>query len=124
MENSHVSVVAGWTDSLVTRDKIPHGIVTQGDTLCSSPKILVLPAANWRKGMEQYGSANRLAEPGYIFEWTGAKPLGWNSWGSMQTKLNPIKAKQVVDFFADSCKTFRAAKMAVFTSTSTPIGIT
>lgn len=114
VENSRISVVAGWTDSLVTRDKIPHGIVTQGDTLCTSPKILVLPAANWRKGMEQYGSANRLAEPRYIFEWTGAKPLGWNSWGSMQTKLNLAKAKQVVDFFADSCKTFRGKDGSIY----------
>lgn len=103
-----VSAIAGWTDSLVTRDGLPHGIVTQGDTLCSSPQIMVLATADWRKGMEQYGSANRKAEPRYIFNWTGAKPFGWNSWGSMQTKLTLPKAKQVVDFFADSCKAFRS----------------
>lgn len=103
-----VSAIAGWTDSLVTRDRLPHGIVTQGDTLCSSPKIMVLATGDWRKGMEQYGSANRKAEPRYIFNWTGARPFGWNSWGSMQTKLTLPKAKQVVDFFADSCKSFRS----------------
>ncbi|WP_089896477.1 alpha-galactosidase [Chitinophaga arvensicola] len=103
-----LSAIAGWTDSLVTRDGIRHGIVTQGDTLCSSPKIMVAVKADWRKGMEQYAVANRRAEPRYIFNWKGAKPFGWNSWGSMQTKLTLPKAKQVVDFFADSCKAFRS----------------
>lgn len=103
-----ISAIAGWTDSLVTRDRITHGIVTQGDTLCISPKILVLANADWRIGMEQYGSANRLAEPRYIHTWAAAKPFGWNSWGSIQTKLSLTKAKQVVDFFADSCKAFRS----------------
>jgi alpha-galactosidase len=103
-EGNNISVIAGWTDSTGTRDRIKHGIVTRG----ISPKILVLPAADWRIGMEQYGSANRLAEPRYIHSWTAAKPFGWNSWGSMQTKLSLVKAKKVVDFFADSCKAFRS----------------
>lgn len=101
---NNISVIAGWTDSTGTRDRIKHGIVAEG----ISPKILVLPASNWRIGMEQYGSANRLAEPRYIHAWTAAKPFGWNSWGSMQTKLSLPKAKKVVDFFADSCKAFRS----------------
>ncbi len=101
---NNISVIAGWTDSAGTRDRIQHGIVAEG----ISPKILVLPAADWRIGMEQYGSANRLAEPRYIHSWTAAKPFGWNSWGSMQTKLSLAKAKKVVDFFADSCKAFRS----------------
>lgn len=105
---NNIAAIAGWTDSLVTRDKITHGIVTQGDTICMSPKILVLAHADWRIGMEQYGSANRLAEPRYIHTWTAAKPFGWNSWGSIQTNLSLAKAKQVVDFFADSCKAFRS----------------
>lgn len=102
-----LSVIAGWTDSTGTRDNIRHGIVTVGDTLCASPKIFVLAADDWRTGMEQYAQANRKAEPRYIFNWTAAKPFGWNSWGSMQTKLSLAKAKTVVDFFADSCKGFR-----------------
>lgn len=105
---NNISAIAGWTDSTITRDKIRHGIVTQGDTICISPKILVLAATDWRIGMEYYGSASRLAEPRYIHKWTAAKPFGWNSWGSIQTKLSLTKAKQVVDFFADSCKTFRS----------------
>ncbi|MRG47156.1 alpha-galactosidase [Chitinophaga sp. SYP-B3965] len=108
VSGNNISAIAGWTDSTGTRDRIKHGIVTQGDSLCISPKILVLATTDWRTGMEQYGSANRLAEPHYIHQWTAAKPFGWNSWGSIQAKLSLAKAKKVVDFFADSCKTFRS----------------
>ena len=111
---AQLSVIAGWTDSTGTRDYLPHGIVTVADTLCLSPRILVLPAADWRKGMEQYAVANSLAEPRYIFNWTAAKPFGWNSWGSMQTRLTLDKAKSVVDFFADSCKGFRNADQTLY----------
>ncbi|MBS0031871.1 hypothetical protein ACTJJ0_31420 [Chitinophaga sp. 22321] len=109
-----LSVLAGWTDSAGTRDVIRHGIVSTGDTLCRSPKIYVLPAGDWRTGMEQYASANRYAAPRYIFNWVAAKPFGWNSWGSMQTKLSLPKAKAVVDFFADSCKGFRSADHTLY----------
>lgn len=51
--------------------------------------------------------ANRLAEPRVITAWNKATPLGWNSWGAIQTKLDLHKAKAVVDFFSDSCKGFR-----------------
>ncbi|HEY9261425.1 hypothetical protein [Chitinophaga sp.] len=113
-QTTGLSVIAGWTDSTGTRDRIRHGIVTVGDTLCASPKIYVLPANDWRTGMEQYAKANRLAEPRYIFNWTAAKPFGWNSWGSLQTKLSLAKAKTVVDFFADSCKGFRNADHTLY----------
>lgn len=108
VEGNTLSAIAGWTDSTGTRDRIKHGIVTQGDTICTSPRILVLAASDWHVGMEQYGSAQHLAEPRYIHQWTAAKPFGWNSWGSIQMKLSLTKAKQVVDFFADSCKKFRS----------------
>lgn len=111
---SALSVIAGWTDSAGTRDYLPHGVVTVADTLCLSPRVLVLPANDWREGMEQYAKANLLAEPRYIFNWTAAKPFGWNSWGSMQTKLTLDKAKSVVDFFADSCKGFRNADQTLY----------
>lgn len=113
-QQTMLSVIAGWTDSIGTRDNIPHGMVSSGDTLCASPKIYVLPGSDWRTGMEQYAQANRKAEPRYIFNWTAAKPFGWNSWGSMQTKLSLAKAKKVVDFFADSCKGFRNADHTLY----------
>ncbi|MGO4293340.1 hypothetical protein [Chitinophaga sp. RAB17] len=113
-QQTQLSVIAGWTDSTGTRDNIRHGMVTSGDTLCASPKIYILPGSDWRTGMEQYAQANRKAEPRYIFNWTAAKPFGWNSWGSMQTKLSFAKAKTVVDFFADSCKGFRNADHTLY----------
>lgn len=108
-ENNTISLAAfgGLSDSVITHDKIPHGKVSINDTLCSSPKIMVGLYTDWRAGMEQYAAANRLAEPPVIFKWNKATPMGWNSWGIMQTKLNLPKAKRVVDFFADSCKGFR-----------------
>jgi alpha-galactosidase len=69
---------------------------------------------DWRKGLEEYGKANRLAEPHYLFEWNKATPFGWNSWGAIQDKLSLSKAKAVVDFFADSCKGFRNADSALY----------
>lgn len=107
--NHTISLTAfgGLADSIITHDKIPHGKVSVNDTLCRSPKIMVGMFADWRTGMEQYAAANRLAEPPVIFKWNKATPMGWNSWGMMQTKLNLPKAKRVVDFFSDSCKAFR-----------------
>jgi alpha-galactosidase len=113
-QQASLSVMAGWTDSTGTRDNIRHGMVTSGDTLCASPRIYVLPGGDWRTGLEQYAQANRKAEARYIFNWTAAKPFGWNSWGSMQTKLSLAKAKTVVDFFADSCKGFRNADHTLY----------
>lgn len=108
-ENNALSLTAfgGLSDSVITHDKIPHGKVSINDTLCSSPKIMVGMFSDWRSGMEQYAEANRLAEPPVIFKWKKATPMGWNSWGTMQTKLDLAKAKSVVDFFSDSCKDFR-----------------
>lgn len=107
--NNLLSLTAfgGLADSIITHDNIPHGKVSLHDTLCSSPKIMIGMFADWRTGMEQYADANRLAEPPVIFKWNKATPMGWNSWGMMQTKLNLEKAKGVVDFFSDSCKGFR-----------------
>ena len=109
--NNTLSLAAfgGLADSVMTHDNIPHGKVGVNRTLCSSPKIMVGMFADWRTGMEQYAEANRLAERPFIFTWKKATPMGWNSWGIMQTKLNLEKAKGVVDFFSDSCKGFRNA---------------
>lgn len=103
--DNSIAVLAGWTDSTLTRDRLAHGLVTHG----RSPRILVLFAEDWRAGMEQYARACRQAEPRYIFPWKAAKPFAWNSWGSIQTGLSLEKANRVADFFADSCRDFRSA---------------
>jgi len=100
----------GYTAPEVTRDKMPHGTV-KGDLL-KSPLIFVGCFDDWRHGLEEYGKANRIADPPYVFNWTGSTPVGWNSWGVMQDKLTLDKAKKVVDFFADSLAGFRTGNTA------------
>ncbi|MBO9565394.1 MAG: alpha-galactosidase [Niastella sp.] len=108
-DNNQLSLAAygGLADSVITHDNIPHGKVSSNGILCSSPKIMVGMFDDWRTGMEEYATANTLAEPRRIFKWNKATPMGWNSWGVIQNHLTIDKAKRVVDFFADSCRQFR-----------------
>lgn len=101
---------AGYTAPETTRDKMPHGMVT--GNLLKSPLVFVGCFDDWRQGLEEYGKANRIADPPYIFNWTSATPVGWNSWGVMQDKLTFDKAVKVADFFADSLSGFRAGNTA------------
>lgn len=105
-----IKAFGGYTDAAVTRDKIRHGFIA-GTTL-TSPLIFIGCFDDWREGLEEYGKANRIAEPPYIFNWTKATPVGWNSWGVMQDKLTYDKATRVVDFFADSLAAFRTGNTA------------
>ncbi|MDB5152833.1 MAG: alpha-galactosidase, partial [Mucilaginibacter sp.] len=100
----------GYTAPETTRDRISHGII-RGDLL-KSPLIFVGCFDDWRYGLEEYGKANRIADPPYIFNWTKPTPVGWNSWGVMQDKLTLDKALKVVDFFADSLSGFRTGNTA------------
>ena len=102
---SSLDVFAGYTDKSVTRDQIPHGSLT-GDVI-KSPKVFVGIYKDWRRGLEEYGEANRLAEPPFVFNWTKPVPFGWNSWGVIQEKLSFEKAVKVVDYFADKLPEFR-----------------
>ncbi|AYL96455.1 alpha-galactosidase [Mucilaginibacter celer] len=103
-------VWGGYTEEAVNRDKIAHGEIS-GDVI-KSPKIFVGRFDDWRTGLEEFGKANRIAEPPYIFNWTKPTPIGWNSWGVMQEKLSYDKAIKVADFFADSIPAFRNGNTA------------
>ncbi|WP_184543002.1 alpha-galactosidase [Mucilaginibacter sp. FT3.2] len=105
-----VVVWSGYTEESVTRDHIEHGEV-KGDVV-KSPKIFIGYYNDWRTGMEEYAKANRIAEPPIVFNWTKPTPVGWNSWGVMQEKLNYEKATKVADFFADSLSAFRTGNTA------------
>ena len=110
-DNSNtVKIWGGYTDGAVTRDEVEHGII-KGDSL-KSPLIFIGYFDDWRQGLEEYGKANRIAEPPYVFNWTKPTPVGWNSWGVMQEKLSYNKAIKVVDFFADSLAGFRIGNTA------------
>jgi alpha-galactosidase len=107
---NQLEVWGGYTDERVTRDRIEHGQVTAA--VLKSPRILAGYFADWRKGLEEYGKANRLMDPPYVFNWDKPTPVGWNSWGVMQEKLDYDKATKVVDFFADSLAGFRVGHTA------------
>lgn len=108
--NNKVVVWGGYTDANVNRDHREHGKIS--GTQIRSPKVFVGYFTDWRKGMESYGKANRIADPPYVHNWTGATPVGWNSWGVIQDKLSYEKAIKVVDFFADTLKNFRSGGTA------------
>ena len=112
--SAYVSVIAGWTKKEVTRDTRGHGWVNVGQTSCPSPKILISSNDDWRTGLEEFAQANAAMQPKYIFDWTAPKPIGWNSWGAMQTSINLTKAKAVVDFFHDDCPAYKTEDNTLF----------
>lgn len=107
---SALAVWGGYTDNNITRDAISHGKIS-GDSV-KSPKIFVGLFDDWRIGLEEYGKANAIAEPRYIFDWTEPTPFGWNSWGAIQSDLNLENAKAVTNFFATGVPGFRNGETA------------
>jgi alpha-galactosidase len=103
--SSTLAVWGGYSDANITRDAINHGAIA-GNSV-KSPKIFVGLFEDWREGLEEYGKANTMAEPRYVFNWNKGTPFGWNSWGVIQTGLTLEKAKAVVNFFTQSLPGFR-----------------
>lgn len=97
-ENNIASLTCfgGVADSL-TRDSKAHGILA-GKTI-KSPKVFIGLFSDWRGGMEEYGKANAIITPKR--EWKKAMPVGWNSWGALQFKLNYNNAIEVSDFIKE-----------------------
>ena len=112
--SAYISVIAGWTKDDITRDKRGHGWVNVGQTSCASPKVLLNATDDWRTGLEEFAQANAALQPKYIFDWTAPKPIGWNSWGAIQSNINLTKAKAVVDFFHDDCPAFKTEDNTLF----------
>lgn len=91
-----LTVCCGYT-SVETRDTLPHGAVW-GREVASAP-IFVGWFPDWREGMEAFGEANaQLQKP---LKWQGGAPFGWNSWGSIQSKIDLPKAIAVSDAFRE-----------------------
>jgi alpha-galactosidase len=107
---SELTVWGGYAEKNVTRDGIAHGTLS-GDSV-KSPKVFIGVYDDWRTGLDDYGKANAIAEPRYIFDWTNPVPFGWNSWGAIQDKLNLDKAKAVAQFFSASLPKFRNGETA------------
>jgi hypothetical protein len=75
-----VSVVGGFA---APEDQLPHGAVT-GSTI-ASPIVMVGFYDDWRNGMEQYAAVNAQFAP--KLTWTKPEPMGWSSWGHVQTSI-------------------------------------
>ncbi|MBC7846043.1 MAG: T9SS type A sorting domain-containing protein [Flavobacterium sp.] len=107
--SANVSVIVGWTDQAVTRDKRGHGWVGVDQESCASPKVFIGTNNDWRTGLEEYARADAAIQPKYIFDWTKPKPVGWNSWGTntMQQHVTLAKVMAIVDFFYTDCPGFR-----------------
>lgn len=105
-----ISAWAGYTEKNVTRDEIPHGLVKGNNVL--SPKMFIGHFADWRIGMETYAKTNRSIEKPFVFNWDKPTPVGWNSWGVLQEKINYENTTAVADFFADAIPQFRIGKTA------------
>lgn len=105
--SAYVSVVNGTATQSLTRDTRGHGWVNVGLDYCDSPKVIITANNDWRVAFETYGELSALNQPKYIYNWTASKPMGWNSWGAIQTGINLQKSKDVVDFFHDDVPAFR-----------------
>ncbi|WP_343539035.1 alpha-galactosidase [Sphingobacterium thalpophilum] len=109
---NQISVKAGFTDATITRDSMEHGLV-KGHVI-RSPKYMVSYVDNWRDGLEQYAKTHRILSPPYVQRWQGATPVGWNSWGVIQDKINYQNATATADYFAHDIPYFRNADGEAF----------
>ncbi|RYY62760.1 MAG: alpha-galactosidase [Chitinophagaceae bacterium] len=109
-----MTAYAGFSDSTVTHDVIPHGKVLPENGSVCSPMFMAGFFSDWRQGMETFASVAAKLQPRVIFNWDKPTPMGWNSWGMIKEKLTYAQATGVVNFFADSLKGFRTADKTLF----------
>ena len=89
--------ISGHTSS-DTRDSRNHGKI--GGKEISSARYFVGIFDDWREGLDTYAATNALIAP--PAEWTKGNPIGWNSWGVMQTKVNYEGVEATARFLKDS----------------------
>ncbi|WP_158941667.1 IPT/TIG domain-containing protein [Granulicella sp. S190] len=78
-----------------TEDQLPHGAIAGAKIL--SPVVMVGYYDDWRNGMEDFANTNAQYAP--MLAWTGPSPMGWNSWGKIQSNLSYANATAVEDYF-------------------------
>jgi alpha-galactosidase len=101
VNNNALTCYGGVADS-TTRDLLPHG--AKEGHIIRSPKVMLGVFNDWRTGMETYGTVNASIAPRR--PWKKSVPMGWNSWGVLQFKINYKKALEVSDFFHDNLQHF------------------
>jgi len=100
-----INAFSGFSNEKITRDQMPHAAV-EGSVISSS-RFMVGYFPDWKSGMDDFAAAHsRLTSP-YIKLWTGQTPVGWNSWGSMQSKISFDKVFEINKYFSDSLSSFR-----------------
>ena len=78
-----------------TEDQLPQNPVT--GTKILSPVVMVGYYSDWRTGMEDFANTNAQYAP--MLTWTGPSPMGWNSWGKIQSNLSYANATGVENYF-------------------------
>ena len=102
-----IKVQAGFTNKKLTHDDMPHGIL-QGTTVLS-PKYYISSGKYWREDMETFGKLHAIFNMKYVHPWQSATPVGWNSWGVIQDKINFTNATGNVKYFKNEIPFFRNA---------------
>lgn len=83
----------------LTRDQSPHGTVS-GRSI-SSATFFVGFYDNWKDGMNEYADINTTFTPkrDAVID---SNPIGWNSWGSIQDKIDYSKAVGTSDYIKNN----------------------
>lgn len=94
---STLQCLSGYTSDY-TRDGRRHGKVCGAEI--TSARYFIGMYDDWREGLNAFASANALvATPA---EWTKGNPIGWSSWGVMQTVVNYKGVEATARFIKDS----------------------
>ncbi|MCF0197182.1 MAG: alpha-galactosidase, partial [Bacteroidaceae bacterium] len=99
-ESACLQARSGVADSL-TRDQLQHGAVC--GTCVTSSTFMLGVYDDWREGMDTYARLNRVVAPPR--QWDKAMPVGWNSWGALQFRVNHANSTAVSRFIADTLQT-------------------
>ncbi len=86
-------------NTALTRDQSPHGNV-KGESV-ASPVFFLGFYSNWKDGMREYARINTTFAPKRKSV-TDTNPVGWNSWGAVQTDLNYETAIATSDYIKDN----------------------
>ena len=83
----------------LTRDQSPHGTV-HGESI-SSATFLVGFYDKWKEGMNEYARINTTFTPKRASVGVG-NPVGWNSWGSIQSDISFESAVATSDYIKEN----------------------
>lgn len=94
---TRLQCLSGFTSS-DTRDGRSHGKIS-GKKI-SSARYFIGMFDDWREGLNTFAATNALVAP--PAEWTKGNPIGWSSWGVMQTVVNYKGVEETARFIKDS----------------------